>query len=90
MKRRLALLGVLLLLLLAGCVSTTWYRQGASTTDLNDAIAACRDTAKVATIEFTPTLSGEAVLKLPDREFNGELFDRCMRERGYTRVTTRG
>ena len=73
--------------LLAGCTSkTTWYKQGASTTDLLAAMTECRDIAKVASLEIQPTISGEARLVLPDREFDGVAFSGCMRTRGYTRV----
>ena len=84
MKPQLALLGALLLL--AGC-STTWSRPGASTTDLLDAMAACRDAAKIASVEIQPTISGEATLTLPDRAVSRDTFDRCMSERGYARGT---
>ena len=85
MKPLMALL--VALPLLAGCsTKTTWYKQGASTTDLLDAMTTCRDVAKVATLEIQPTISGEARLILPDREFDGLAFSGCMRNRGYTRV----
>lgn len=84
-KPRMALL--IALPLLAGC-STTWYREGATTSELLDAMTSCRTTARIATVEVQPTLSGEAALILPSREFSPDVFDQCMRDRGYARVTT--
>jgi hypothetical protein len=86
MKPVMALL-VIALPLLAGCTKTTWYREGATTTELLDTMSVCRNNAQVATVEIQPMISGEARLILPDREFNGEVFDQCMRARGYARVT---
>jgi hypothetical protein len=86
MKPGMALL--LASLLLAGCASTTWYRPGASSDDLLVAMTTCRSTARIASVEVQPTISGEARLILPDREFDGVVFDRCMRDRGYVRTVT--
>jgi hypothetical protein len=86
MKR--GLLSVLAVILLAGCVSKTWQKPGASGQETVDAMNVCRTAARVGTVEVQPFVDGGTKLVLPVRDFDERVFATCMGERGFVRTSS--
>jgi hypothetical protein len=83
-RRRTAVVVLVVSVLAAGCTTTVYDKSGATAAEVAQDLYDCQRAARETKIVRARSVAGTINLVFPAVEIDGEAFDDCLEQRGYS------